>query len=565
MRASAERASEKAVRRRRAAAGAIAAAALLAAFAVQALVAARRDSVTIDEFLHLPVGLYFLYTRDFRPDPINPPLARMVAALPLLRHPPAFDPQPGMPAWGMGYLFERRNRAHYHELFVEARTMIVAMALLLGALVFWWAHRLYGRPAALVALWLYAFSPNLLAHGHLVTLDLAGTLGFFASAMALWHMLERGSWRAAVATGVVVGISTLLKLSAFVLGAALLACTVARMLEPGGGRRWLWLGRLLLASVVACLVLNAGYGFSGTMAPLAGARLDPNGWLAHLAAAAPWLRLPFPRPFIEGVDMILNVGKVREPSYFLFGRLSSKGWWYYHLAAFALKTPVPVVAASLVAVAAWALGRSPGRRDYCVFLPVLVLFAANAALNSLQIGVRHVLPAYPLLFVGVSPWIARALAGFGCSGRRRAGAVAACAALMWVAAGTLAVAPRYLQYFNEIAGGPEGGHRMLIDSNIDWGQDLIRLREYMERHRLPVINLAYFGRVDPRTYGIEFRPLERNLSHGKTVVSASFLMGRPYFWYWRGRMRWVPARTYTWLQRLEPVDRVGSMFVFDLP
>ncbi len=546
----------------------VAAAALLAVFAVQALVAARRDSVTIDEFVHLPVGLYYLYTGDFRPDPINPPWTRMIAAATLLSHPPAFDPEPNMPAWGMGYLFERRNRDQYHALFVRARSAIVLLAVILGVVVFWWADLLYGTTGALAALFLFAFSPNLLAHGHLVTLDLAGALGFTASAFALWRMLERGTRGSAVAAGLVIGVATLLKLSAFVLGLALVACVTVRVVESmrREGERWThWPVLLALALVVACVVVNAGYGFDGTLAPLSTADLDPRGALAAAAETAPWLRLPLPIALVEGVDMVLNVGKQSDPSYFLAGRLSNEGWWYYHIAAFFLKTPLPIVAASLIGLGAWLVGRSPGERDYCVFVPAIVVFAANALFNSLQIGVRHVLPAYPLLMIGAGPWLARALERLKVRAGRHAAGLVAAGGMLWLVAGTIAVAPRYLQYFNEIAGGPDGGHRMLIDSNIDWGQDLIRLREYMDDHDLEVIQLAYFGRVDPRTYGIEFRPLEHGASHGPAAISASFLMGRPYFWYWRGRMRWVPSGTYTWLQEFEPVARVGSMFVFDLP
>lgn len=105
---------------------------------------------------------------------------------------------------------------------------------------------------------------------------------------------------------------------------------------------------------------------------------------------------------------------------------------------------------------------------------------------------------------------------------------------------------------------------MLVDSNVDWGQDLIRLREYMDAEGLDRINLAYFGRVDPRVYRISFAPLEPGRSLGPTAVSATFLMGRPYFWFLGGGMRWVKPGTYTWLQRATPVARVGAMFVYDL-
>jgi hypothetical protein len=540
---------------------------LLACFVVQASVAAREDSVTIDEFVHLPVGLYALYTGDLRSDPINPPHTRMIAALALLRHPPAFDPEPGMPHWGMGYLLMQRNADQYQQIFVRGRTMIIALAALLGLVVFGWSYQLYGEAAALTATFLFAFSPAMLAHGHLVTLDLAGALGFALTAWATWWMLGAPSLPRALAVGAALGVATLLKLSGFVLAAAVVVLISIRAFgerrrddpsAPG------WLGLLTASGLATLLVINLGYVFDGTFAPLHDAVLAPGGLFATLAERHPWLRLPLPIPFVNGVDMILNVGKEHEPSYFLAGELSSEGWWYYHLAAWALKTPLPLVLTFLWSLLAWMVGRAPGRRSYCLFVPILLLFASNSLFNSLQIGVRHVLSAYPLMFIAASPWLAWALRT-PWRGRRRWRAAVAVTAMAWYGIGTLAVAPRYLQFFNEAAGGPSGGHRMLIDSNIDWGQDLLRLSHYMKEEGLARINLAYFGRVDPRVYGIDFVPLESQQQHGPTAISASFLMGRPYFWYRRGRMGWVNHDAYTWLQQYEPVARVGSMFIYDLP
>jgi hypothetical protein len=164
-----------------------------------------------------------------------------------------------------------------------------------------------------------------------------------------------------------------------------------------------------------------------------------------------------------------------------------------------------------------------------------------------------------------APWLARALSRLRLPHAARTVPAAVVFALLWYVGGTLAVAPRYLQYFNELAGGADGGHRVLIDSNIDWGQDLIRLRDYMEAEGIESVYLAYFGRVDPKVYGVRYRPLENTSRGGRAVVSATFLMGRPYFWFLGGRMRWVPAQTYAWLRDREPIARVGSMFVFDLP
>ncbi len=547
----------------------IVAAALIGAFVLQGAIAARRDSVTIDEFLHLPLGLHALTTGDFRQDPINPHLTRMLAALPLLLSRPVFTPEPGTAAWGWGYYFMGANVSRYQELYFWPRLVIVLFGVATAALAASWARRLYGSREALVVLFLFAFSPSMLAHAHLVTNDAAGTFGFVAVLYAAWLLLDRPGAPRAVLLGVAIAVATLLKLSAFTLMAIVgVLCLAGALSERRSGAsmgRWAWL--LMLTAAAALLVLNAGYGFDGTFAPLGAADLAAGGKLATLAARAPWLRLPLPTPFLSGIDMVLEVGKGHEPSYFLLGELSADGWWYYHLAAFAAKCPLPLLGASLFALGAWVTGRSRGLRDYCLFVPVVMIFAANSALNSLYIGERHVLPVYPLLFVATAPWFVSGLEMWthAASRRSRVTAVAAAAALFWYGAATLAVAPRYLQFFNEAAGGAQGGHRVLIDSNLDWGQDLVRLREYMSERHLDSVSLAYFGRVDPAVYGIKFTPLERGVSKGVAVVSASFLMGRPYFWILGGRMRWVPPLTYAWLQDLQPIDRVGSMFVYRLP
>jgi hypothetical protein len=561
------------------------AAALLGAFAVQAWVASERDSATIDEYLHLAVGLNALHTGDLSQDPVDSHVVRMLAALPLLVDPPVFEPPPGTVTWQLGQVLMASNAERYQSLFLRTRPVIIALALLAAVVMARWAYVLYGTGASLASLALFAFSPSLLAHGHLITLDMAVTFGFLLALFVNWKFLEAPSYRGAAWLGLAIGLANLLKISGLVLvGMIVVTWAIRAFSERDRIPFTRWAALLLTAGLVAILTVNVGYGFEGTFGLLRECILAPGGKLATLADAMPWLRLPLPKSFIDGIDVALEVGKGREPSYFLLGELSADGWWYYHLVAFAAKCPLPVLGAALFATGAWMAGRSPGKREYAIFVPVLVLFAANSAFNSLPIGERHVLAAYPLLFIGISPWIAASLASLRAAlmerdteGARSAqdlwkvrartwlpGAAAALG-LAWLVAGTLAVGPRYLQYFNEWAGGPEGGHRVLIDSNIDWGQDLIRLREYMAANEIDSVALAYFGRVHPGVYGIKFTPLERGVSRGKAVVSATFLMGRPYFWYLGGRLRWVPSRTYEWLRGHKPVARVGSMFVYDLP
>ncbi len=474
-----------------------------------------RDSVTTDEFVSLPGGLQNLQAVDFRSAAMNPPFFRSFAALPLLLTgplAPRVTPSGDLNDWATGYRFMQDYGTSYHELFVPARCMVILTAVLLTLIVSRWATEIYGWPAGLVALFLFAFSPVVLAQAHLVTLDLAGAPGWTAAAYLTW--------------------------------------------------------RLLLANLLALGVLNGLYRFEGFAARLGDVHFDSKKLLT-LAGALPWLRLPLPLPFLRSLDALFVGDRPTEPAYYLAGSWSLDGWWYYHFVAFALKTPLPLLASGLFAVAAWAAGRSPGRRDYCVIVPILCVFVANSLMNPLNIGVRHVLPVYPLLAIAASPWLAapiRALFGASRDIRDVAKGAASIALLGWFLYGNVSVAPRYLEYFNELAGGPANGHRWLVDSNLDWGQDLIRLSSYMRERHLDSVHLAYFGRVDPRVYGIDFTPIVEGESHGIAVVSASFLVGRPYpIWKQPGTLAWSHHGAFTWLQRYPPVARVGSMFVFDLP
>lgn len=544
---------------------------LLIALVAQAGVAALRDSVTTDEFVGLPVGLHALQAVDFRSASMNPPFFRSFAALPLLfvgPTPPHVEPPSPGNDWATGYRFMQEYWSGYQRLFVLARCMVILTAALLGALVLQWATELYGWPAGLVALLLFSFSPNVLAHAHLVTLDLSGAVAWTAVAYLTWRLLDSPTARRAVALGLVLGLAPVLKLSGLTLPILVMLLVLVRAFRERDRRRLRWASLVSLTGLTTLLVLNGLYRFEGTAAPL-GAVVFHSSKMRAFAAALPWLRLPLPSPLLKSLDVLFVGDEPGEPAYFLAGSWSLNGWRYYHLVAFLLKTPLPLLAGGLFGFGAWAAWRSPGRRDYCLFLSVVFVFAANALLNPLNLGVRHALPAYPLLAIAASPWLAAPLERIAAGSRKTrdlAPAAASIALLGWFLYGSVAVAPRYLQYFNELAGGPESGHRWLVDSNVDWGQDLIRLRAYMEERHLESVHLAYFGRVDPRVYGIRFTPLVEGASHGTAVVSASLLMGRPY-WVWRtpGELVWSHNGAFTWLQRFAPAARVGSMFVYELP
>jgi hypothetical protein len=249
---------------------------------------------------------------------------------------------------------------------------------------------------------------------------------------------------------------------------------------------------------------------------------------------------------------------------FLMGQHSAMGWWYYFLVAFAIKTPLPtlVLAAAVLWVALFRHGArvtSHGRAgversEYVLYVPIAAFFA-SAVFGSLNIGYRHILPVLPFLFVGVSQVATWA--------RRRWVQVALVALGLWYALGSARIYPHYLAYFNEIVGGPDNGYKYLVDSNLDWGQDLKNLKAYMDAHAISAVHLAYFGSAYPSYYGIAALPfLPEKPPDLETrqptlyAISATYLQG--------GYLGDVNA--FRWLHEYQPMTKIGySIFLYRLP
>jgi hypothetical protein len=238
---------------------------------------------------------------------------------------------------------------------------------------------------------------------------------------------------------------------------------------------------------------------------------------------------------------------------FLLGQLSDRPFPHYFLVTFLLKTPLPLVLLTLLA--AGRIPRLPRRTVVFLWIPVVVYLAFTLG-RGLQIGHRHLLPILPFLLVAAS----EAAATLG-RWRRPAGAVVVALLVTWYGAGTLANHPHHLAYFNEVAGGPKEGWHSLVDSNIDWGQDLKRLKEWMDGHGVTEVKLSYFGSASPSFYGVHGERLPgyaaprpprvtREIHPGDIVaVSVTHLQGV----YLEPRDRLLMER----LRRLEPVGRAG--------
>jgi hypothetical protein len=447
------------------------------------------------------------------------------------------------------------NEEHSFFLFTIARWACIPFSLLGGYVSCRWARDLYGPQAGLLATTLWCFCPNVIAHGQLITPDVAATSLGMAACYMFWRWLKQPNWHQALVSGAVLGIAELAKttlLLLFVLWPILwVACRRPRRCAMGGAGWSQELGMLAVSLAVAMYILNLGYGFEGT-----GARLGDFQFLSATLGARPgedrppssggnrfagsWmgaLPMPLPKNYVSGVDLQKrDCEGVYQLSY-LRGETQRGGWPYYYLYAVAIKTPLGTWLLILMAIGLrWLHGPGGSRCDEIMLLaPAAVIFGFVSSQTGLNQHMRYVLPAVPFVYV----WTSRIAQSFS---HNRFTTVAAIGALAYSTTSGALVYPHSLSYFNELVGGPLRGPEHLIYSNIDWGQDLLYLKQWLGKHpEARPLKLAYFGRFDPIYAGIEYTapeciPADANLvikpiPPGWYAISVNFVRGFPHFTY----------------------------------
>jgi hypothetical protein len=553
----------------------------LAVYALLAFQTLRGNSATFDEGAHLPAGYTYLVLGDHRLNPEQPPLVKLLAAAPLLLvHP---EVRTDDVAWAKARQWEFGRRFLYawndgDRLLLLGRLPMVALGMVLVAAVFFRTARLAGEAAAVLVLVLATLSPDFLAHGTLVTTDLALSLFVFLAVGAFDRFCQRPTAGWMLATGLAAGAAFASKFSAVVLGPTLIVLgavavvtgrsregPVAGSPRAVGGRSGA--GRVAAAlGVTAALALAtvwASYGFRGAISPDPTVRAalrapferQEHAWQRALVASAD--RGALPEDYVRGILFVMKHSEHRPT--FLLGKLSDEGFPGYFLVTFLLKTPVPLLLLTALALA--RVPRLPPRVGAFLWVPVVVYLGLTLN-RGLQIGHRHLLPILPFVMVAAAEAGAALLRW-----RRPAGLLLVGALAAWYAGGTLRNHPHHLAYFNEIAGGPANGWRLLVDSNLDWGQDLKRLKAWMDSHAVSRIKLSYFGSADPAYYGIDAERLPgysaphpthvtREVHPGDVVaVSATNLQGV----YLDAEDRALMAR----FRREAPVGRAGySILIF---
>ena len=500
---------------------------LLSVHAALLLVSSRRNFVVLDEAGHIPAGLSHWELGDFSLYRVNPPLGRMVATLPLVASHPrisfrGLDHTPGARGeFEQAPLFAELNGPRYFDLVRLARLAGIVWSLLGAWLIYAWGSELYGPAGGLLGAMLWCFDPTVLAFSPVVTPDIPAAVAGLAATYVYWRFLRNGTWSTALLAGLLLGIAQLLKFTNLTLyGVWTLLYIAYRSCRREGAYQRPLVIHLLFIFVISLYIINLGYGFHESclrlgriefvsrlftgIEPPAGQLVLPKaignrfqgGWLAEVP-------VPIPAEFLRGIDLQRKDFEVGFPSY-LAGQWRDRGWWYYYIYALAVKEPLGTITLVL-----WTLSLTIRRypasasrfNEAALLLPAGVVLALVSSQTGFNHHMRYMIPAFPFLAVATGK-----LAWYFTPGRRGLGLLVG-GLLIWSVGSSLSVYPHSMSYFNEAVGGPTRGHLHLVDSNIDWGQDLFYLKEWLDRHPdARPFGLAYFNVLDPTIFGIDFEP-----------------------------------------------------------
>lgn len=513
----------------------------LLVFSVRAVTSMVQESATWDETHYFALGKYLLQHGAWNVSGsiLHPPFSYYVQSLPLLFVPtdstvfhPIASPESHLRLLAgvdgsdtiRGQVLLSSPLNHDDRLLTLSRLTMVFVALLLGCFVYLWSYSLYGARSAVFAAVLFTFCPNMLAHARLITPDIVLTTFSLLTVYFLWRLCRSPRLAYALLGGASLGLTLLSKFTGALLVPVALLLVLLWWVKKGRPS----LARVACFFAVGIVVLFLGYGLDLT-------------------------------PYVQGIRYQRELAGLGHPS-FLLGSYSDAGWWYYVLASIVMKTPLAVLAFVGISIVVFVgKVRSGAWIDEAFLLLPAIAFVAFFSFEHQATGLRYVLPIFPLLYVFSS----RAVEALW----SKATHVALFAALgAWYLGASWYIHPHYLAYFNELAGGPSNGYRCLVDSNLDWGQDLKGLGRFMERNNIPRIRLSYFGSDSPQRYGIAYDWLpsvvlvnpspekkKRAYRHGWFAISATNLQG-VYF---------ENKSLFAWLRDKEPVARLGySIFVY---
>jgi hypothetical protein len=506
---------------------------------------------TVDEGTHISLGLEWLQRGTYLGEPLHPPLARVASALgPYAAGARLTVAEEVMIDQSKEFLYS----GTYLKMLALARAGILPFFLLSIVAVWWHARDLGGEVAAILAALLYSNVPVALAHAGVATTDMAVTAGIAATLMLLHRWLRAPALPTAALLGLAAAVAVASKLSSLLfLPVAGLFYVVTTALSAELRSRHLWRRTVRHGAVALLLCFVAVWAvYRFRFEPLRGITLDlVTGYvqtkplLQPLAAHLGAVPLPMPE-LLAGVAQMLSHDAEGHQSFF-FGERGARGWWHFFPVAIGLKTTIPFL---LLAIASGAVLAFRARKtgEWSLLAPWLGAVAIVSACmpSSINIGIRHVLPVFPLLAVSAACALASVWK------RGRAGRTLVAVMLVAEVFVSVRAHPDYLAYFNAFAG--DAPHEIFVDSNLDWGQDLLRLERRARELKIEALCLFYFGSADAERHDLP--PLLPLVSDqpppGWFAVSETAVAHYP--------------EVFPWLSRFPQYERVGkSIRLYRLP
>ncbi len=557
-----------------------------------AVLSIRETSLTFDEKAHIAAGYSYLVKRDMRVNPEHPPLLKNLSALPLLFLDINFPEQ----SWegvrpdiwwqqfdfGTELLYRSGNNPH--KMIFWSRVPMIGILLTGGIFTYLFAQKFWSRKTALLALALYTLSPTLIAHGRLINTDVGIATATLISFYYFLSFLEKPSNTNIILAGIGLGLAQIVKFTGVFLVPVFAFLGIIWVLMKG--KPWVWFKKFIAVFLIASVLVYGIYLFHVWQYPAARQAEDISRIIgssrfdSYLEQICRFKILQPIAQYLTGLGMVLNRGTGGNTTFFL-GQMSAQKFPLYFPVLYLLKIPLSFHALTFFVLFSFLLNikkeeiKKPLRSSLlciknnfiCFSLFCFILFYWGITLSgNLNIGVRHMLPVIPLTILLVSrgvmiddPEPRKEKIKYGII----------IGLLLWQAFSVSKVYPDFIAYYNEMAGGPDKGHLYAVDSNLDWGQNIGKLEQWVKQKEIDTIYIDYFGGGDLQYYfGDDFvrwrctNNPEQIEKPAYLAVSATQLQG--------GRATAVrgfkePTTCYNWLYQQQLVERIGySIFVYHI-
>jgi len=561
---------------------------------------ALKESQTIDEGVHLAAGYSYLMKRDFRMNTEHPPLAKELAALPLFIINNQLKQPFNQPSWNeynqwefaQDFIYE--NNISADKIIFLGRLPTMLLSLVLGLFIFRWSREIFGTLAGLFSLILYCFSPNIIAHSRYITTDLALSLFFFLTLYYFYKYLKSPTLKNFIKFSILFALAQVTKFSALLLIPIILILLIyffyfdKNKLYVNAIKKN-FLIKLFIVIIITSLTIFIAYGFefkkpindinvqqqyAKLEQTITNNEISEKGKLVQQiikitdpeTKSGQFIKNIAETVYIPAFSYLNGLVKLYFHNYhghtaYLLNSYSDSGWWYYFPLAFLVKTPTSLQILMLMAfiLAIFKYIKRPFKNiikkipnpAYILIIPPLIYFIFSMS-GKLNIGLRHILVVYPFIYIILGWLIIIKLKKW-----KRLFYFFLSLLLLFFITSSLLIYPHYLAYFNVISGGPNNGHKYLVDSNIDWGQDVKKLKGYMDQNMIEYVCFSYFGQAKLDYYDIDYQYLPNNQNfkgikelNCVVAISLTSLLSR--------------EREYDWLLDYEPDDKIGySIYIYD--